>query len=73
MSNRSQVLDHARKVGFISSKNAMLNLGMSGGTLTKVISELQKDTNIKITKYRIRDSFNSRLSTAYVILPESTI
>ena len=63
--NRAAIIDHVRKVGYIDTQTAFNHLGMSGGTLTKVISNLRKG-NVSVEKYRARNTFNGRLTTQYI-------
>ena len=65
ISNADIVRSHMAKHGAISTKDAAHYYGMTGGTVTKVISELRKYSNIAIAKSWVRDSVTGRRFASY--------
>ena len=65
MTNAAKVVEIMEKNGAIDTKAAFLYLNMSGGTLTKVISDLRKNFHRNISKYNVYDPVNSVRSSVY--------
>lgn len=61
-----EVLAYLRKAGHVTTATAMLDLGISGGSLTRRIVDLQT-AGFKISKVRARNPKSDRLYTIYYL------
>ena len=67
VSNIAKVLDHVEKAGYIDTNSALLNLGMAGGTLTKVLSEIRRHTNYDVRRYSFKNPITGVRYSSYYI------
>lgn len=65
VSNAAIIRAHMSRHGSISTRDGALFYGMTGGTLTKEISNLRRFSNIIINKNWIKDSVTGRRFAQY--------
>ena len=65
-SNSAIIREHFDRHGAISTRDAMAFYGMTGGTFTKVISEMRKGSNVSISREWVRCSVTGRRYANFV-------
>lgn len=65
-SNAAIVREHFTRFGALSTRDAMAFYGMTGGTFTKVISEMAKGSNATITRQWSRCAVTGRRYANYI-------
>lgn len=69
MTPKTKILNHLRKTGTISIREAMDDYSLSGGHLTKIISRLRNDEGYTITRKMLAHPVtNSRYARYYMDL-----
>jgi hypothetical protein len=66
-SNLATIKNHLNNHGSITTQEAFQYYRMSGGTVTKVISVLRKETNLPINSLFVRDGVDGRRFKKYVL------
>jgi hypothetical protein len=66
ISNAQKVMAVVEAHGFIDTQLAFLHLGMSGGTLTKVLSDLRR-SQVKVRRYTEVNPFNAVRTSKYFV------
>lgn len=67
MTKIMKIQKHLKKVGSISHREAMIDYQMSGGALTKYISQLRNDHGLKILSKRQKHPITGDIYTRYVL------
>lgn len=67
VSNVNVIKAHLNNYGSITTQEAFQYYRMSGGTVTKVISILKKETNLPIASAFVRDNVDGRRFKKYVL------
>lgn len=66
VSNADKVMSVVTAHGFIDTQLAYLHLGMSGGTLTKVLSDMRR-SQAKVRRYTEINPFNGVRTSKYFV------
>jgi hypothetical protein len=66
-SNVTTIKNHLNNYGSITTQEAFQYYRMSGGTVTKVISILKKETNLPINSLFIKDGVDGRRFKKYIL------